>query len=123
MYLHLRLAAWHKFLSVVFWLNRVAKHSYKEADVELAFMRDPLCRGNILEIMFCRKKRAFVQSPQEQRPFDHLAFKVPDIYTTVTEMKNAGINIVETPEKLYEATLVALAEDSQGIVVELIERR
>lgn len=111
------------FYQRFFGLIVVAKHNYKAADAELTFMRDPLGKGCLLELMFYRKQRAYVQPSPEQRLVDHLAFEVPDIYNTIAEMKKEGIKIVENPEKFNDATLVALAEDPDGVFVELIERR
>jgi len=111
------------FYQRFFGLTVTAKCEYKAQNADLVFMRDPQGKGCLLELMFCRTQRDFVQPPKEKRLFDHLAFEVPDIYALIDELKRSGVKIVEAPEKFDEATVIALVKDPDGVVVELIERR
>lgn len=111
------------FYQRFFGLTVVAEYDYKAANADLVFMRDPQRKGCLLELMFCRSQKEFIQPPLEKRLLDHLAFEVSDIYTMVAEMKRAEVTIIEEPKKFNESTLVALAEAPDGAVVELIERK
>jgi ribonuclease HI len=104
-------------------LQVIAKFDNNTANSELVFMQDPQGKGARLEIMFCRNQKEFVKPSFEQRLFDHLGFEVPDVYVLVSEMKQAGISVVEGPKRFDANTNIALVEDPDGTIVELIECR
>jgi catechol 2,3-dioxygenase-like lactoylglutathione lyase family enzyme len=102
-------------------LEVTAKMEHKEADSDLVFMRDPKSEGGLIELTRRRTQKEFVQPPMEKRLFDHLGFKVSDIFDAVGEMMRGGVKIVSVPKKFNAETLIAFVEDPDGTLIELIQ--
>ena len=56
--------------------------------------------------------------------FGHLAFAVPDIYETCTNLEQQGIKVLRPPGPMkHGKAVIAFIEDPDGYKIELIERK
>jgi lactoylglutathione lyase len=105
-------------------LELTSRREIAANNAEVAFLRDPEAKGAILELTFYRDQTKFSQSDYADRLFDHLAFEVQDIATTLAEMRNAGIVVTDEPFRLSPSgPIIAFVEDPDGTLIELIQRR
>jgi catechol 2,3-dioxygenase-like lactoylglutathione lyase family enzyme len=94
-----------------------------QTNSELVFMQDPEVRGATLELTFYRNQKKFVQADYEDRLFDHLAFEVKDMKTTIEAMRKEGVTITDEPYRLSTTgSLLAFVEDPDGTIIELIQK-
>ena len=93
-------------------------------DAEIVFLQDPERKGATLELTFYRKQKNFLQPEYEDRLFDHLAFEVKDMESTIAAMKREGTTITDEPFRLGPGgSVIAFIEDPDGTLIELIEKK
>jgi ribonuclease HI len=112
-----------EFYTKYFGLKVKSQHIIKASNSEIAFLQDPAGKGCTLELTFYRDQKEFIQAQYEQRLFDHLGFEVADINKAISIMKKAGVTITDEPYKFNETTTIAFVEDTDGTLIELIERK
>jgi lactoylglutathione lyase len=104
-------------------LKIVRRMEITQTNSELVFMQDPEVRGATLELTFYRNQKKFVQADYEDRLFDHLAFEVKDMKTTIEAMRKEGVTITDEPYRLSTTgSLLAFVEDPDGTLIELIQK-
>ncbi len=55
--------------------------------------------------------------------FDHLAFEVKDMKTTIAQMREQKVVITDEPFRLMQGgSLIAFIEDPDGTLIELVEK-
>lgn len=111
---------YEKFLG----LKLLEKKKIPQNNAEIAFLRDPLDKGAVLELTFYKNQKKFLQAEYENRLFDHLAFKIENLTKKIELMKAAKITITDKPFKLKPTgPLIAFIEDPDGTLIELIEKK
>lgn len=60
--------------------------------------------------------------PDFQLPEDifHLAFRVEDMETTITRMREAGVKVTEEPSERRDGSFMAFIEDPDDYEIELL---
>ena len=112
------------FYTRLLGLALMSRKEVPQNSAEIAFLRDPHVKGAILELTFYHKQRKFIQAEYENRLFDHLAFQVEDIKTTLTIMRREKVTITDEPFKLSsKGAVIAFVEDPDGTLIELIEQK
>jgi lactoylglutathione lyase len=112
------------FYTRLLGLKLLNRREIPQNNAEIAFLQDPEAKGSTLELTFYRKQKKFVQADYEDRLFDHLAFQVKNINTTLSAMRNERVTITDEPFRLSPSgPLIAFVEDPDGTLIELIERR
>lgn len=91
-------------------------------DSELAFLKNSVSGGCILELTYYRNQTRFTQARFDDRLFDHLGFDVADINRTIAAMKADGVKVIEGPHAFNEHTTIAFVDDPDGTRIELVER-
>jgi lactoylglutathione lyase len=108
-----------KFLGLQLLNRRVIASNH----AEIAFLRDPQGKGATLELTFYENQKKFFQPDYEDRLFDHLAFEIRDMKTTISLLKESGITITDEPFRLTPTgPVLSFVEDPDGTLIELIER-
>ena len=102
-------------------LKLQSRREIKATNAEIAFLQDPEGKGCTLELTFYRSQKQFIQSPYEERLFDHLGFVVEDINATISAMRRENVTVTDEPFKLSPTTTIAFIEDPDGTLIELIE--
>lgn len=111
---------YEKFLG----LKLLEKKKIPQNNAEIAFLRDPLEKGAVLELTFYKNQKKFLQAEYEERLFDHLAFKIENLIKKIEQMKAAKITITDEPFKLSPTgPFIAFIEDPDGTLIELIEKK
>jgi lactoylglutathione lyase len=111
---------YEKFLG----LKLLEKKKIPQNNAEIAFLRDPLEKGAVLELTFYKNQKKFLQAEYEDRLFDHLAFKIENLTKKLKRMKAAKITITDEPFKLNpNGPFIAFIEDPDGTLIELIEKK
>lgn len=111
---------YEKFLG----LKLLEKKKIPQNNAEIAFLRDPLEKGAVLELTFYKNQKKFLQAEYEDRLFDHLAFKIENLIKKIEQMKAAKITITDEPFKLSPTgPFIAFIEDPDGTLIELIEKK
>ncbi len=88
----------------------------KENNAEIAFMEDP--HGNAIELTHWRDKKQLTEGDN----FDHVAFGVGDMNSTIERLRKQGTTIAMEPFKLKGGThQIAFIKDPDGNWLELIE--
>jgi lactoylglutathione lyase len=112
------------FYTRLLGLKLVNRREIPQNNAEIAFLRDAEAKGSTLELTFYRNQKKFIQADYEDRLFDHLAFEVKDIKKTIAAMRKEQVTITDEPFKLSATgPMIAFVEDSDGTLIELIERK
>ena len=94
-----------------------------QTNAEIVFLQDPQAKGSKLELTFYHTQTIFSQPDYEHRLFDHLAFEIKDMNTTIETMRREGVTITDEPYRLRPGgSLIAFVEDPDGTLIELIEK-
>ncbi len=104
-------------------LKLLSRREIKQTNSEIAFLQDPQAKGAILELTFYRDQKKFIQAEYEDRLFDHLAFQVSNMNSTLEAMKKEDVTVTDEPYRLSpNGSLIAFVEDPDGTLLELIEK-
>jgi lactoylglutathione lyase len=104
-------------------LQVMSRLEIPQNDAEIVFLQDQERKGATLELTFYRKQENFLQPDYDDRLFDHLAFEVKDMDTTIAAMREEGVTITDEPFRLgLGGSTIAFVEDPDGTLIELIER-
>lgn len=97
-------------------LKFVSRREIKQNNAEIAFLKDE--SGAAIELTHWRDKKTLAEGDN----FDHIAFAVDDIESTVQELKKKGVTIAMEPYSLQGSTSkIAFIKDSDGNWLELIQ--
>jgi lactoylglutathione lyase len=97
-------------------LKFVSRREIKQNNAEIAFLRDE--SGAALELTRWREKKTLAEGDN----FDHIAFEVDDVETTVKELKAEGVAIAMEPFSFQGSTSkIAFIKDPGGNWLELIQ--
>jgi lactoylglutathione lyase len=97
-------------------LKFVSRREIKQNNAEIAFLQDE--SGAALELTHWRDKKRLAEGDN----FDHIAFEVEDVETTVKEFKAEGVAIAMEPFSLQGSTSkIAFIKDPDGNWLELIQ--
>jgi len=111
------------FYTRLLGLKLVNRREIPQNNAEIAFLRDPEAKGSTLELTFYRNQKLFSQPDYEDRVFDHIAFEVTDMATTIAAMREANVKITDEPFRLgASGSLIAFVEDPDGTLIELIQK-
>jgi lactoylglutathione lyase len=111
------------FYTKLLGLRLVSRREIPQNNAEIAFLRDTEARGATLELTCYRNQKKFSQADYEDRVFDHIAFEVKDIETTIAAMREANVTITDEPFRLAASgSLIAFVEDPDGTLIELIQK-
>jgi len=111
------------FYTRLLGLKLVNRREIPQNNAEIAFLRDPEAKGSTLELTFYRNQKLFSQPDYEDRVFDHIAFEVKDMATTIAAMREANVTITDEPFRLgASGSLIAFVEDPDGTLIELIQK-
>jgi len=112
------------FYTRLMGLKLLGRREIPQNNAEIAFLQDPEGKGAKLELTFYRKQKKFIQADYEERLFDHIAFEVENMEQTISIMRKEKVTITDEPFRLGPAgPLIALIEDPDGTLIELIERK
>jgi len=104
-------------------LKVVNRMEIPQTNAEIVFLQDPQAKGSKLELTFYHTQTIFSQPDYEHRLFDHLAFEVKDMNTTIETMRKEGVTITDEPYQLRPGgSIIAFIEDPDGTLIELIEK-
>jgi lactoylglutathione lyase len=105
-------------------LKLLSRREIPQNNAEIAFLRDAQTKGATLELTYYREQKKFSQGDYEDRLFDHLAFEVKNMNQIIDAMRKSNVKITDEPFKLSPTgSLIAFAEDPDGTLIELIERK
>jgi lactoylglutathione lyase len=97
-------------------LKFVSRREIKQNNAEIAFLKDE--SGAAIELTHWRDKKTLAEGDN----FDHIAFAVDDIESTVQELKKKGVTIAMEPYSLQGSTSkIAFIKDPDGNWLELIQ--
>ena len=97
-------------------LKFVSRREIKQNNAEIAFLKDE--SGAAIELTHWRDKKTLAEGDN----FDHIAFAVDDIESTVRELKKRGVTIAMEPYSLQGSTSkIAFIKDPDGNWLELIQ--
>jgi lactoylglutathione lyase len=112
------------FYSKLMGLKLLSRREIPQTDAEIAFLQDPDGKGAILELTFYKKQEKFIQAEYEDRLFDHIAFEVKNMKSTIAELRKGKILITDEPYSMSPSgTTISFVEDPDGTLIELIERK
>ncbi|MCJ7635209.1 VOC family protein [Candidatus Bathyarchaeota archaeon] len=112
------------FYTKMLGLKLLNRHEIPQNKAEIAFLRDPEGKGASLELTFYLNQKKFIQAEYEGRLFDHLAFDIENMETTISKMRKEKITITDEPFHLSpKGPLIAFIEDPDGTLIELVERK
>ncbi len=101
----------------------MSRREIPQNDAEVIFLQDPERKGATLELTYYRKQENFLQPDYDDRLFDHLAFEIKDMDSTIAAMREEGITITDEPFRLgLGGSTLAFVEDPDGTLIELIQR-
>lgn len=104
-------------------LKLVGRHEIPRNNAEIAFLQDQERRGSTLELTFYHDQKKFIQPDYEDRLFDHIAFEIQNMETTISILRKEKVTITDEPFRLRTGgSLIAFIEDPDGTLIELIER-
>ena len=110
------------FYTSLLGLKVLSRREIKQNNAEIVFLQDPKGEGCTLELTFYRDQKKFTQPEYEERLFDHLAFEVTDMKSTIAAMRREKVTITDEPYKLeLNGPTIAFVEDPDGTLIELIE--
>ena len=111
------------FYTKLLGLKLVNRREIPQNNAEIAFLRNPEAKGATLELTFYRNQKKFSQPDYENRLFDHIAFEVKNMKTTIAAMRAANVTITDEPFRLgTSGSLIAFVEDPDGTLIELIQK-
>lgn len=97
-------------------LKFVSRREIKQNNAEIAFLKDE--SGAAIELTHWCDKKTLAEGDN----FDHIAFAVDDIESTVQELKKKGVTIAMEPYSLQGSTSkIAFIKDPDGNWLELIQ--
>lgn len=112
-----------KFYETHFGMKLVTRKEIPATNAEIAFLESQGTNFK-LELTWYKSQERFEQAEYENRVFDHLAFVIDDMDSTIEKMRAAGVTITDEPFVLgATGSRIAFVEDPDGILVELIERK
>jgi len=112
------------FYTRLLGLELLGRHEIPQNNAEIAFLQDRDGKGAKLELTFYRKQKKFIQADYEDRIFDHIAFEIKDMKQIILTMRKENVAITDEPFKLGPTgPIIAFIEDSDGTLIELIERK
>jgi lactoylglutathione lyase len=112
------------FYTKLLGLTLMSRREIPQNNAEIAFLRDSKAEGATLELTCYRTQKKYIQPDYEERLFDHLAFEIKDMKTSINAMRNEKVTITDEPFRLSQTgPLIAFVEDPDGTLIELIERR
>jgi len=112
------------FYTRIIGLKLLSRREIPQNNAEIAFLQDQEGKGANLELTFYRNQKKFIQADYEDRLFDHLAFEVEDMEKIISMMRTEKFTITDEPFRLSPTgSLIAFAEDPDGTLIELIERK
>ena len=112
------------FYTKMLGLKLLNRHEIPQNNAEIAFLQDPEGKGATLELTFYRNQKKFIQAEYEDRLFDHLAFDIENMETTISKMRKEKITITDEPFNLGpKGPRIAFIEDPDGTLIELVERK
>jgi lactoylglutathione lyase len=112
------------FYTRLMGLTLQSRREIPQNNAEIAFLQDAEGKGARLELTVYKKQRKFIQADYEDRLFDHIAFEVRNMEQTISKLRKEKITITDEPYRLGPAgSLIAFAEDPDGTLIELIERK
>jgi len=98
-------------------LKSVSRREIKQNNAEIAFLKDD--SGGAIELTHWRDKKSLTEGDN----FDHIAFGVDDVETTVNALRNSGATIAMEPFSLEGSTSkIAFIKDPDGNWLELIQQ-
>ena len=99
-------------------LNLTNRREVKQNNAEIAFLQDK--DGGAIELTYWRDKREL----KEGDNFDHIAFGVSNLDSTIQDLKAHGVTIAMEPFSLQGSkSKIAFIKDPDGNWLELIERQ
>ena len=105
-------------------LTLLSRREIPQNNAEIAFLQDAERKGARLELTRYLNQKKFEQAEYDDRVFDHLAFDIEDMETTLSKMREEKITITDEPFRLSPTgSLIAFIEDPDGILIELVERK
>lgn len=105
------------FYSKFIGLTFVSRREIKENNAEIAFLKDET--GNAIELTHWRDKKVLAEGDN----FDHIAFQVDDIQSTVMDLKTKGVTIAMEPYSISgSSSKIAFVKDPDGNWLELIQK-
>lgn len=112
------------FYTRLMGLKLLSRHDIKQNNAEIAFLQDTEEKGAKLELTCYRNQKRFIQADYEERLFDHIAFEIKDMDTTISKLRSEKITITDEPYRLGPGgPMIAFIEDPDGTLIELIERK
>jgi len=112
------------FYTRLMGLTLLSRREIPQNNAEIAFLQDAEGKGARLELTFYKKQKKFIQADYEDRLFDHIAFEVKNMEQTISRLRREKITITDEPYGFGPAgPLMAFAEDPDGTLIELIERK
>jgi len=112
------------FYTRLLGLMLLTRHEIPRNNAEIAFLQDVERKGARLELTRYLNQKKFEQAEYDDRVFDHLAFDIEDMETTLSKMREENITITNEPFRLSPTgSLIAFIEDPDGILIELVERK
>jgi len=112
------------FYTRIMGLKLLSRREIPQNNAEIAFLQDRARKGAELELTFYRNQKKFIQAEYEDRLFDHLAFEVKDMEAIISLMRKEKLTITDEPFRLSPTgSLIAFVEDSDGTLIELIEKK
>jgi lactoylglutathione lyase len=88
----------------------------KQNNAEIAFLKDE--SGAAIELTYWRDKKGLIEGDN----FDHIAFGVEDVRSTVEQLRGRGVTIALEPFSLQgSSSKIAFIKDPDGNWLELIE--
>ena len=112
------------FYTRIMGLKLLSRREIPQNNAEIAFLQDRARKGPKLELTFYRNQKKFIQAEYEDRLFDHLAFEVKDMEAIISLMRKEKLTITDEPFRLSPTgSLIAFVEDSDGTLIELIEKK
>jgi lactoylglutathione lyase len=107
--------------SIVFYteqlgLRFVRRREIKQNNAEIAFLEDDA--GSAIELTHWRDKKTLTEGDN----FDHIAFGVVDVTSTIRDLKAKGVPIAMEPFSLQgSSSMIAFIKDPDGNWLELIQ--
>jgi lactoylglutathione lyase len=98
-------------------LKLVRRREIPENNAEIAFVEGEGAMSQI-ELTFWKGKEDYSEGDQ----LDHIAFGVPNVESTVKELRMKGVEVAREPYSLKGlASKIAFIKDPNGIWLELVE--
>ena len=97
-------------------LKLTSRREVKQNNAEIAFLKDE--NGTAIELTHWRDKKGLTEGDN----FDHIAFGVQDLQSTVEQLRRRGVTIAMEPFSLQgSSSKIAFIKDPDGNWLELIE--